>query len=406
MSSIIYKENDNVYVDISFPSGDLNYTGSPTAAPTGSQTTPMEYNVDKTLLILDKCSDYYCSVIRFDIPLQTIPLFIMKIIPAAQQSGPVNPNLTPYIIGISYLGTDYPVNLLFSYGSLNPVVVPQQSGNTQIISPYYYVYDYTTMINMFNVGLSTVWTSSGLAAAYSTLVVPFFYLDPVTQLINLVAPSVFSTLPTPPVPSNIPLLYINTPLVKFLNSFALCYNVPGNQPNGKDFIFRLTNLVPATPTPTTQVYPTPDMAYAIPGGTITSPPTYYRYTEEFNSLEYWSSLRKLAVTAIGIPINFENIQTSSSNTGVAVSFPIITDFVIPIETAGASRSIAYYNPTAQYRLVDMLSDSPLYRIGIKVYWVDTLGTLYPMTITINQIAGLKLGFFRKTLYKGPNLLTH
>ena len=89
-----------------------------------------------------------------------------------------------------------------------------------------------------------------------------------------------------------------------------------------------------------------------------------------------------------------------------MSYPILTDFVPNISAAaGESRSIAYYVPTSQYRLVDLISTNPLQKIDIRIFWEDRDGNLYPLEISIFQQASLKLGFFKKSLYNsGSSLL--
>jgi hypothetical protein len=88
------------------------------------------------------------------------------------------------------------------------------------------------------------------------------------------------------------------------------------------------------------------------------------------------------------------------------SLPIITDFIPNINSPGESRSIAYYNPTSQYRLIDMVSDTPLQKINLKIYWVDISNNIYPLYVSVAQQASIKLAFIRKSLYKQSNLLKY
>lgn len=402
VKDFIYKENDNIYLNITFNSPQINSTGSPYDPPSGENPLPMEYNATKTLAVLDKCSDYYCSVVRFAIPMNSVPLFIMPIIPGNQQSHPVNANLTPMIIGILYNNVYYPVNLI--YRADNTMVYPLQNQDTQVITPYYYVYTYQTLINMINVAINIAWTTSPLAGLFPTSIQPFFQYSTSTQLISLIVPRVFSYV-TPPATS-IPFIYMNLALLRYLESFELFFN-GYNQPNGADFIFRCTNTIPLNPSDATppQVFPTDQNAFAFFGTTPTFPAQYFIFTQQYSMIQYWSSLRKILITTGTIPIAYENIP-GPDNSGVNVSLPVLTDFVIPLENAGDSRTIAYYNPTAQYRLVDMISDTPLYRINIKVYWEDVFGNRYPMGIEYDQTSSIKIGFFRKSLYKNTKMLTN
>jgi len=401
----IYKENDNIYLNTIFNTPEVVYYQSTTAAPTGEAPIPMEYTVDKTLAILDKSSDYYASVIRFDIPLNQIPLFIMPIIPADQQPvtmppTPANPNLTPMIIGIQYGTSYFPINLI--YYPYNNQVPPVQTGNTQIITPYYYVYTPEVLINMINIALLQAYNAAGLNTLFAGVTPPFFYYDGVIQLINLVVPSFFTTLTSPA--TSIPYIFINESTFRYLDSYTY-YFYGYNQVNGVDYIFTLTNVTPNNPSNSTppQIYPSPNQAYALPGTSITSPPSYYIYRESYSTIQLWSSLRKLIMTTGSIPINSESVP-GKFNGSVNVSLPVLTDFVVPLEYIGNARSVAYYVPTGQYRLIDMTSDTPLQKISIRVYWEDTNGNMYPVYISINQRSSIKIGFFRKSLYKGSKLL--
>ncbi len=398
-SDFIYKENDNIYLNVIFNTPQINSTGTPIAPPSGEQSFPMEYSATKTLAIIDKCSDYYCSVIRFDIPLYEIPLYIMPIVPGAQQTGPPNPNLTPLIIGISYNGNPTPQNLI--YIPENTLIPPIQNQSTQVINDYYYVYSVQLLITMLNIALTQSWRASGLAGLFPTLNTPYFYYDNTTELIELIAPSPFAYLTAPA--TAIPLIFINQSLLHYLNSFDWFF-VGYNQPNGVDLYFIANNITPLnslTPVPP-QVYPTEKQAYTPYGTTPTNPPSYFIYTENYSTIQYWSSLRKIIITSGTIPIFYENIP-ANNNGGVATSLPILTDFVVPLSTIGDGRTIAYYTPTAQYRLVDMNSDQPLYNINIKVFWEDIYLNRYPLYISVAQIASVKIGFFRKTLYKGSKM---
>lgn len=360
---------DNVYLNIV-----INNTSNQGNAPTIAR-----YESTKTEPILEKSSDYYCAVLRFTLPLESVPLFIMPVIPNSGLT-----NTTPLIIGVNDGIADISTNLI--YVPDNNLPQPNQNDpNKQITSDYYYVYSYKVLIDMINTALNTV-------IAASTIVVtenPYFYYDPVTQLISLYVENVFTTGAASPV------IYMNEQLQHYLDAFRFRFQ-GYNQPNGKDYIMNLSN-------------PANNTGYVYPAGTPTNPPTYFIFTQEYSVIQYWNSLRKIFFTSNSIPITkefepgFSLINYNQNN--VASSQPIITDFVPPLETAGQSRAIAYFVPSSQYRLIDMQNDGPLYKIDIAVYWQDKDGNQYPLTIGVFHQIEIKLGFFRKELYKGSQLLT-
>lgn len=377
-----YKHNDNIYLNVVFSHSPPIYSGTNPTIIINEEPEIADYNVTKTLPLLDKASDYFASVIRFDIPLSEIPIMVMPIIPNQADN-----DKTPFIIGILENNVHYQYNI--EYISDNTLNGPLQNQSTQVITPYYYCYTYQVLLNMLNATLGKLYIDSGLSVAWTKTQSPFFYLNPVTQLISLVVYQGFTTIIAPI--ADVPSIYINEPLVNYLNSFELSFQ-GYNKQYGEDYVFILTGNVPK-------------QAYYLPGtDPYTTTPTYYEFIEQYNTLQYWSSLRKLVITTNTIPINNEFVPSGILNSGISTGQPILTDFVPNIEFSGQSRAIAYYNPTSQYRLVDLISDIPLQKIDLRINWQDILGNLYPLYISLFQQASLKIAFIRKDLYHGSNIL--
>lgn len=389
---------DNVYLNIVINGNVPNY--NPTNSnppsivlpPTGEGGTPAEYKVVRTSPIIEDPSKYYCSVVRFVVPLQLLPLFIMPIIP--NQS---NPNLTPLIFGME-VGS--PISLLpavlsqrLLYVADNNETAPLQNQQTQVITPYYYVYTYTKMITLFNDTLNSLWTqvipgliapNNTLAALYPNTDKPFFFYDSNTQLVKLVVPHIFVPSSGSPDSGSVK-LFINNACLQYLESFPFFF-YGYNQPSGRDFDFVFEN--------------TANFYYPTPGIVNNTPPPiskYFTYGQEYNTLYYWTSVRSLVFTSQTLPI-LNEIVPGTNNSGDYTSFPILTDFIISSDTAGQSRSIAVYNPTAQYRLISLSGNYPINSVDIKIYWKDQLGNLYPLYLQQNTQASIKIGFFKKTMY--------
>src|SRR5580658_1620493 len=125
----IDNSSDNIYYNVVFNHNTSN----------GETPTLAQYNFTNTISVLDKPSDYFCSIVRFTIPLSEVPLYIFPIKP--NQS---NPNLSPMIIGISYNGNNYFQNIV--YVPNNNLPAPVQNQTTQVIMPYYFVYSYQNLI--------------------------------------------------------------------------------------------------------------------------------------------------------------------------------------------------------------------------------------------------------------------
>jgi len=394
----IEKTVDNVYVNVvmdhknpGYIKGDEGWPTPPGPPPvnnqsrvylTGEEPQNGEYNVTKTEPILDRCSDYYCSIVRFTIPMENIPLMICPIVPNQTQvlgAGNEDIDLTPFIIGIEYgNGTTarFPINI--EYFAQNPYTIDtlpagfKQDRPLQIITPYYFIYTYQQFLNMINSALGVAWNLSGLKALFPTYMQPYFYLDPTTNLISLIVPTYFVNVTAPATIT--PTIFMNAALQKYLSSFnTSLYQYNALQGNDYYFIFNGS----FTSTPETFYYPNgiaQPAAAAFPN--LPTLPGYYKFTQEYSVLQYWSSLHSIVVSTNTIPIRNEyipgvNNQASYVNInqdGVSVSYPILSDFVPEIEgAAGTSRSIAYYLPTAQYRLADMNSDNSLQKIDLQIY---------------------------------------
>lgn len=389
----VERQEDNVYVNVVFNHFPLpDFSNTPIGAPTNEQSTPANYSVTKTAPILDKCSDYYCSVIRFTIPLFDVPLLVCPVIPNTNNLA--LSNKTPMVIDIFYNGTHFPINLQYIPALLNnPIVLQNQP--IQIITPYYYVFNFQTIINMYNNALSIIWTISGLSALFPGVNAPYFILDPVTALISIIVPKCFTQLLAPA--TSIPILSQNLASAHFMTNFYTNFNGP-NQPNGDDITFNFSNTITLPPPllPVTLInYPPDEYTYPVPFTPATT--VYYRFTQEYSSLVYWASIRRLIFTTGGIPVNPEQISSVVGSGNASQN--ILTDFIIDTNTIGSSRSIAVYNPSAQYRLIDLNSDTALQKLSITIFWQDVAGNIFPLTIPLFQQASLKMLFVRKDLYK-------
>ncbi len=394
---------DNVYFNAVFPRpSDTDVLRRPV-------TVPAEFSETRTVSLLPKCSDYYCSVVRFDIPLDLIPILIMPIVPGTDALGPppaAPRNITPFIIGIRYNGvtyvqnipgnnfgitTNYSANIIWTPEDFTVLPVFQTSPKALIPSPWLYMYSYETFIDMINGALAAayaIFAAANPAAPQAIAnVAPFYYYDATTQLISLVAHISWATtlaqhFPDPP---GVARICMNYELNLYLDAFHSMVVPPG--------------IFPLIPANNINVFIEDLHWNGFPVNTYPAVPTYVKVTQAYNNITYWNSLRRLVITTNTIPIVQESVPVGDRNTGAAATLPIISDFIPQLTTAGDSRTIAYYIPTGQYRLADMIQDQPLQKIDLKLFWSDKDGNLYPIMISQFQQANVKLGFFKKTLYK-------
>ncbi len=380
-------ETDNVYFNVIMDHTNINWTQLPNGSPSSQTPEDANYQVTRDIPLLDKASDYYVAVVRFAIPLDSVPVMVMEIVPNQN-----NPNLTPYIIGITYNATNYPNQLIYSAD--NNLVPPVQNQENQVITPYYFIYAYNAFIDMINASLSQTWSSSGLAGIFPNSIPPYFIYD--TVGLTLIVPDCFRRVVSPL--TNIPTIYVNSALESFLSSFQY-YSLGTNQPFGKDEEFILSpnrgDIVLSNVKP---YYP----AGITPPATTASPniaTDYWSITSEYNTFQLWDSLRKIVIISNTMPVRTEGIPSANpASPGLSSGLPILSDFVLDLQQAGDSRSIAHYNPQT-YKLVDLVSDLPLTKIDIQLFWQDRNQNLYPIKLSSFQTASIKLGFFRKNIYK-------
>ncbi len=403
---------DNNYVNavITGPVNDTNFNAR--------TVVEAEFAATRTIAILPNCSDYYCSIIRFTIPLDLIPILIMPIVPGCDTYTPLPAaprNITPFIIGIKYNnvnyvqnivannftgvgGPDYSANMIWTPEDYSPdtnhAPLFQDSLLTDRISPYLYMFWYDTFITMINNSLALAYAAfvaaNPAAPQAVAAVAPFFYFDPVTGLISMVAHNSWATTIAQffPDPINVARVDLNAELAIYLDGFKSL----------------LTPGVPVISSPT--IPPQDEVEIVVenlgyngyPVNTYPAVPTYFRTTQNYNVITSWNSLRKIVITTNTIPIVAEAIPTGDQNNGSAASLPIISDFVPQLTFAGDSRTIAYYNPTV-YRLVDMMQNQPLQKIDLKVYWEDKDNNLYPLLVNKYNQCSIKIAFFKKSLYK-------
>ena len=348
--------SDNVYVNLTIP-GTINATsGYPTL------------NVNKTIPIVQNPSEYYLSVIYAKIPLDVVPLTIVNPVP-----GQPDPNLLEPIIGVRNGGVVIPQNVIYVPQSINIYPPPLQSDpNRAIITPYYFIYSIDYYLSMFNTAIVTSHIAAGVAAPY-----PYFYLDRETNRISLV---VSDDLVTAYEAGTYELL-CNQQFFSYIEGFSTIFDYTsplqysfvlyrdGNTCNENGGQFRETGL------------------------------DYLRYSQDHYALGNWYSLNKIVILSNTIPINREILsgKPGDPTDPVTVGLPIIFDYVPPMTALFQERSVAVYQNEGEMRFMDLNSRNPLTDISISLGWQDNLGNFYPLHISKNNSAHIKLAFIRKSL---------
>jgi hypothetical protein len=347
--------DDSIYYNI-----QMNNTNATSQIASFQQNLPTN--------IIDNVDDYYMTVCRFVLDLVDIPLFVFR------------PNV--YWVTLSYMGSDYSQPVLYT--------LPNPSGGPQN------VYSYQSFIQLINIAI---------VAAYQAMLIDYPALpnltfptapiwlvynpdNGVTSVYGLASLCDFSL--TNPIT-----IWFSTGLNYFFDNFYSNYLSQGASDH-KDVQIIITNLYNTNSTPIT---------YVVSGGGTTSD-MQIQMKQEYQATYRWSDISLIVFKTYSLGTRPEYAQNPNltsnlvSNTQAGVAIPtsqILTDFAIDPVLPGDSQSLAVYTP-AIYRLIDILG-AKTNSIDISIYWRDKIGDEYPITIPPNGSITVKLGFFKKSLFK-------
>lgn len=364
-------KQDNVYFNVEF---------------LGSSTIPNQLMVYDTTLnesIVDNSMSYYLAVVDFAIPLTSVPIMICPMKPNGLLT-----NETTMTITFVVNGVPMPIQtVIFTPEDLTASQINQNDPNQMIISPYYYLYDYYTMINMLNNTLLAAHTAMAVAFpayAQSIAKAPFFVYDPSTELITLVTDISYATNIAQINTVNIE---INNDLLTYLEGFSYKYLLRSGIPYSQFQIYTyLQNHYPNNTFPAAIVSP-----------------SYIQTIQSYDNMPAWSDLKKIIIVSNSLPVAGESIQRGSNVNNIVNTQYVLSSFTPEVIKAGDQRSTIYYNPASQYRLLDIISDIDIRRIDISIYWEDFKNNWYIMNIQPNDNASVRLAFVKRDLYKS-NLL--
>jgi hypothetical protein len=111
------------------------------------------------------------------------------------------------------------------------------------------------------------------------------------------------------------------------------------------------------------------------------------------SLIFTSSLVPILPQLTGVPRVLTNVNGDSGQNDNLTNE--ITDLVVNLETGTEYFPSVLYLPTAEYRLIDLQSNSPLYGIQISVAWKDVYGITHDFYLQNGANCSLKILFRKK-----------
>ena len=361
---------DNIYFNVVINSDFL------------ASVTLSNYAVIRTRSIVERASDYYLSVLRFNIPAYYTPLGYFVTLPGDTQKGVYSITMEQGDINPE-IGTQ--THLLFGEVSgINTYFKPIQT--TEDGSFLYYIYKYDRIVKALNDALLTAYIEISEDSEPKHGDYPYMIYNSATKLFEMYYPDTFLS-EVPGINYN---LYFNEYLWEFFNSFPATSknDTTGFQPDGRDWKMNIRYLGDNyITTKVPSLMPEVDFEEKL----------FYVMKQEYITLFNWNPFSKIILTTSLLPVRDEYVK------GDGDSFlKILTDF-IPTNDVVEIRTTFQYFSQGQYRLVDLISDGDIRDIDIGIFWEDKLGNLNPLYLQPGATVNLKLGFFSKEIYHNNHL---
>lgn len=378
---------DVIYYNLTLQTENPSNSGDVNVTPANPIFREADITISSNIPILHNPSEYYGSVVRLAIPGEAIPL-TQFLIQAPYSGGAYNNSVYSFTMTYgSTIGQEFFVQ--YETENLDSGQPPPDAAAQQQFGPYYFVYTYQHLCNLFNKtlvqALANIKTLVG--GAISGAKDPFFYYNPVTERLELYADGYFDR--SNPIAAEPITLWFSQPCYVFFPQ--MCY-ISVSLDNARYSFFDIRNYGPNV----TWLPQTP------PGGSV--PPGQTQYiiiSQELVSTAYMSPLRSIIVTTnmnirpetfnLAIP---HNEQSGVQNTGYA---NVLTDFLPDISqpNAGITSYKFIYNADSLYRLFEFYQRTPLYSMNASIFWTDTLGNQYPLQLSKGQTGSLKFMFVKK-----------
>lgn len=347
---------DNVYVDIQVS----NYTNDP---------QPIQYHTTRNSDIVPKASDYYLTVARFSIPASSIPLFRFKEnYYSVTVVNKLNAGLKESRVFLTY-----------------PVVSPGNDSRQ--------IFRVQEFLDSVNNAIIQGCIDVGFGSEND---IPRVFLDLDTQLQKIRFADNNNWVG---IDDNQNFqLWMNWQLFYYFTTMQVYYSGKLNPPDGKAYKIIVKNNYNGNyiPNPIPPEFPDPLKGYFM--------------SQETPLLPLYISLQNIIVATTAIPVSAELIAvkqnpliaavtgTGAGDSSSSATFNTITDF-IPGQLADFSDNFTpyIYTPT-EYRLIDLLSNAPINKLDVQVFYTDVDGNINPLDVLPGTKVNIKLAFLKKALF--------
>lgn len=383
MSFTFQSTPDKVYYDVAIS----NIANSDTPPP------PLYFNETRNNPFITDPESYYLSIIRFTLDTPTLPVLTPEIQP--NQS---NRDLTIYSVSLEWKNPIAPfqtftqqtyVTYIPQNTAIPPPAPPSQtaSGLKNNSQTYYDIYNYQYWIYLVNITFTTCFNALKAQVIAAGLVLPTTHAPVMSwdvqqniAILNADQAGYNDTV------ANYIKIYFNPAMYNLFVSFPVVIE-------GFDAIVDGTNVrLIMSGFGGANVVPYPPVA-----------PTYtaLQIVQEYSTISLWTPITSIVFTSNTLPIVPNNIsapllflngnqfRSGGNNANIA---QVITDFVA---NEGIYKPTITYAPSAQYRLINLVGNTPLYNLDVEVSYKNRIGELIPLRLGSGSTATIKFLFTRK-----------
>ncbi|KKL08296.1 hypothetical protein LCGC14_2577290, partial [marine sediment metagenome] len=300
------------------------------------------------------------------------------------QDGQSNANLGVYSRTLEFNGDIEQEFFIYEARSVTHAE-PPTADPEQIFTPYYFVFEVQHMLDLMNNAYALAFSNINPKPATIGGVppeAPYIIYNSETRLLSIITQRAYYDLA------------LADPIKIYFNNstFSLMPAYPVERlslSQERDFLLLVRNYRNNFFQPSDLINTFPD------------PPDFFEMKESYITINQWYAGKKIILLSDDLPVRSEFIEESV--TGVQGNIDtfrsVVTDFSPSAQGSDDYRGILQLTPNPQYRLVDLLSDRPIYKINIKVFFEDKLGNLFQLFLEPFQTMTIKIGFLNKELYK-------
>jgi hypothetical protein len=351
------------------------------------------FNETRNNPIIMNPQSYYMSIVRFTLDTTTLPI----IQPVIQPNQP-DRDLTVYSFTLSWKNPIAPFQEFFfrEFVHFQPqnqaAIVPSPPSQNQSklqnnFTGYYDIYSTQYWIFLINETLEAAFAGLQTLVGAALLVLPTTHAPVMTwDTNNNVAILNADKLGYNDLLTNFIEIWMNSSMYNLFSSFPVIIQGLSSTTIGKNVRVATNSL----------------------GGTniVNFPPVTPTYEaiqviQEFSTLAVWTPITSIVFTSNTLPIVANQISapllfldgnrfnSGGNNADIA---QIISDFSAD---DGIYKPSIKYLPTAQYRLISLMGNTPIYNLDVEVYYKNRIGELIPFKLSSGGTATIKFLFTRK-----------